>query len=434
MGFRHLEMQVNGMLQSRYPHLVNVVGNIRAQVYKKIDNYTTVIQLSLGCLTLSVEVPQEVFWNRSSRSHPTPRDFDEPLARLIDQLLWAWGMDLPEQATNPELEAYIQARPNIDVRWLVYGDWLQMHGNPRGEIIALEQLIRQKGKKSTRTERVALIKLYAEHVPEYVRWTQQRNQHWSFDSRYHFPVSHFKNGFISEGTVGMLPVCTQETIRFCEDIYIKLNDIALIVDNMCVRKLTITPLLQLDIPSRESSYLEEKALVKVLATLGNLTELIIFPGMWISHTLLDQLPKTLKYIKVSVAHGKIAAQFEHSLERRGIVAELTPDPISGYARSAANAAAQSHDNTIIRRFQNHDFAGRIDLGTYTDAINASQNFVSLDPSIQPRTPIRRENGTPDRDISENRVRWVNESATIEPSVFDAVRFPTEEPKKDESKD
>jgi len=44
-------------------------------------------------------------------------------------------------ARNPELEAEILAAPDDSERWLVYGDWLQSAGDPRGELIALDHAI-----------------------------------------------------------------------------------------------------------------------------------------------------------------------------------------------------------------------------------------------------------------------------------------------------
>jgi uncharacterized protein (TIGR02996 family) len=40
---------------------------------------------------------------------------------------------------NPALEQLIAARPDDDTGYVVYGDWLQEQGDPRGELIALQQ-------------------------------------------------------------------------------------------------------------------------------------------------------------------------------------------------------------------------------------------------------------------------------------------------------
>src|SRR5579863_8432624 len=41
-------------------------------------------------------------------------------------------------AANPELEAVIEAAPDDVDSFLVYGDWLQIQGDPRGDLIALQ--------------------------------------------------------------------------------------------------------------------------------------------------------------------------------------------------------------------------------------------------------------------------------------------------------
>ncbi len=41
-------------------------------------------------------------------------------------------------SSNPELEAIIEAAPDDVAGYLVYGDWLQAQGDPRGELIALQ--------------------------------------------------------------------------------------------------------------------------------------------------------------------------------------------------------------------------------------------------------------------------------------------------------
>jgi len=53
------------------------------------------------------------------------------------------GDEGAEAASNPELEAAILADPdNVDA-YLVYGDWLQSQGDPRGELIALQHAASQ---------------------------------------------------------------------------------------------------------------------------------------------------------------------------------------------------------------------------------------------------------------------------------------------------
>ncbi|WP_163784349.1 WGR domain-containing protein [Myxococcus vastator] len=69
----------------------------------------------------------------------------------------------PVPKTNPELEAAILQAPDTDDGYLVYADWLQGQGDPRGELIALQHAQRQaQGAEATRLKRKAAA-LYKEH-------------------------------------------------------------------------------------------------------------------------------------------------------------------------------------------------------------------------------------------------------------------------------
>src|SRR5687767_3359435 len=46
--------------------------------------------------------------------------------------------------SNPELEKRILANPDDAEAYLVYGDWLQSQGDPRGELVVLQHQILQK--------------------------------------------------------------------------------------------------------------------------------------------------------------------------------------------------------------------------------------------------------------------------------------------------
>lgn len=48
------------------------------------------------------------------------------------------GKDLAPKAENPQLEEAIHANPRSPDAYLVYGDWLQSQGDPRGELIAIQ--------------------------------------------------------------------------------------------------------------------------------------------------------------------------------------------------------------------------------------------------------------------------------------------------------
>jgi uncharacterized protein (TIGR02996 family) len=59
-----------------------------------------------------------------------------------------------EPASNPELEAAIIASPDNEDAYLVYGDWLQRQGDPRGELIALQHAaMRASGEEAKKLEK-----------------------------------------------------------------------------------------------------------------------------------------------------------------------------------------------------------------------------------------------------------------------------------------
>ncbi|WP_164016879.1 WGR domain-containing protein [Pyxidicoccus trucidator] len=59
-----------------------------------------------------------------------------------------------ESASNPELEATIIANPDNADAYLVYGDWLQRQGDPRGELIALQHAAMQaSGEEATKLKK-----------------------------------------------------------------------------------------------------------------------------------------------------------------------------------------------------------------------------------------------------------------------------------------
>lgn len=49
-----------------------------------------------------------------------------------------------KSASNPDLERAIEENPGDEEAWLVYGDWLQSEGDPRGELIALQAAMRRE--------------------------------------------------------------------------------------------------------------------------------------------------------------------------------------------------------------------------------------------------------------------------------------------------
>ncbi|NTX35513.1 MULTISPECIES: WGR domain-containing protein [unclassified Myxococcus] len=68
-----------------------------------------------------------------------------------------------EGKSNPELEAAIQKDPaNVDA-YLVYGDWLQSQGDPRGELVALQHAV----SKAEGTEASTLKRQITAHIKKH---------------------------------------------------------------------------------------------------------------------------------------------------------------------------------------------------------------------------------------------------------------------------
>jgi uncharacterized protein (TIGR02996 family) len=68
---------------------------------------------------------------------------------------------------NPELEAAIEKAPDNVEGYLVYGDWLQSQGDPRGELIALQCAAHQaSGEEATKLKRQgsALVRKYKKYL------------------------------------------------------------------------------------------------------------------------------------------------------------------------------------------------------------------------------------------------------------------------------
>jgi uncharacterized protein (TIGR02996 family) len=66
-----------------------------------------------------------------------------------------------KSASNPELERAILWKPDDTDRWLVYGDWLQGQGDPRGELIAVQHALSQSRRRALITRERALLDTHA---------------------------------------------------------------------------------------------------------------------------------------------------------------------------------------------------------------------------------------------------------------------------------
>jgi uncharacterized protein (TIGR02996 family) len=68
-----------------------------------------------------------------------------------------------EAASAAELEALIERDPTAAEPFLVYADWLQAHGDPRGELIALQERLGRDPTAELKAEEAALMARYADH-------------------------------------------------------------------------------------------------------------------------------------------------------------------------------------------------------------------------------------------------------------------------------
>jgi uncharacterized protein (TIGR02996 family) len=69
-------------------------------------------------------------------------------------------------AVNPELEARLVEKPEIET-YLVYGDWLSEHGDPRGELVAVQaRLLANPGDPALRAREAALFAANPEWLGE----------------------------------------------------------------------------------------------------------------------------------------------------------------------------------------------------------------------------------------------------------------------------
>src|SRR5688572_6495226 len=88
-------------------------------------------------------------------------------------------------ARNPQLEEAVAAAPDDPAGYIVYGDWLQREGDPRGELIALQAAQRTADQRTFARLKVAeheLLSKWAEHFyGDACRFPAARKSHlhWS---------------------------------------------------------------------------------------------------------------------------------------------------------------------------------------------------------------------------------------------------------------
>jgi uncharacterized protein (TIGR02996 family) len=97
-----------------------------------------------------------------TQSFSTPAEAKQEYKKLIASKVkkgYVLAGESPQSAPlagNPELEAAILNDPDNVEAWLVYGDWLQAQGDPRGELMALQHAASQAtGAEATRLKRKA---------------------------------------------------------------------------------------------------------------------------------------------------------------------------------------------------------------------------------------------------------------------------------------
>jgi uncharacterized protein (TIGR02996 family) len=107
------------------------------------------------------------------------------------------------QACNAELEAQILANPDDDEPYLVYADWLQAQGDPRGELIAVQhQLAGQPKDKALKKVEVDLLKAYGDSLlPRRVAEVlgRKKDSYRGGDGRCEVV---WRNGFIHSARIG----------------------------------------------------------------------------------------------------------------------------------------------------------------------------------------------------------------------------------------
>jgi uncharacterized protein (TIGR02996 family) len=98
--------------------------------------------------------------------------------------------DVAAGATDPDLETAIFKDPDNVQSYLVYGDWLQMQGDPRGELIAVHAALLEKPGDEALRKRAA--KILGEHRGE---WLGDLAHEDEFKEQWHL-------GFLRSATIG----------------------------------------------------------------------------------------------------------------------------------------------------------------------------------------------------------------------------------------
>jgi uncharacterized protein (TIGR02996 family) len=116
-----------------------------------------------------------------------------------------------EHAVNKELEAAILANPDDDEACMVYADWLQTQGDPRGELAAVQQqLSRQPKSKKLKNQEAKLLAQHGAHLlgrlADVLDMVQDIEWHMGFIKKATVKNVHERSDLFDEPTREMIPV------------------------------------------------------------------------------------------------------------------------------------------------------------------------------------------------------------------------------------
>jgi uncharacterized protein (TIGR02996 family) len=136
-------------------------------------------------------------------------------------------------ARNPELEEAILADPDDESAYLVYGDWLQAQGDPRGELITLSA---QAARTSDRKLKAAADELFAGHEAQFLgplaqyRKTFDGNDRdtmtwrWGFIESLRIAFDHYSNEELELDLGDVLATfLAHPSCRFLAEVVVGLN-------------------------------------------------------------------------------------------------------------------------------------------------------------------------------------------------------------------
>jgi uncharacterized protein (TIGR02996 family) len=155
-----------------------------------------------------VEVRDQTLWTRTGHlgsdghsSEPTVySDAESARAEAVRRVVEQYQLGfreiahvIGEPARNPDIEATILSDPDSPSGYLVYADWLQAHGDPRGELIMLDYRLEKKThdapllRARRRFEKTHRERLLPERLYEMQRGTSRYPGHaCEFERRYGF--------------------------------------------------------------------------------------------------------------------------------------------------------------------------------------------------------------------------------------------------------